>query len=181
MGPRRKEAREFSDPIPCDLSDPRFRRLAREWFEANKKWCPLFGETESGPWPECHATHICLEIIREARTFWEISDWADRTEIETDGLDKWGRSGGQRRTSWPEPEEVPRYPKYALLEARKIFFYLPEIDDEARRYPLPWQTPSAMWYHEETETPIYNRGAMRLYAKGARSRVGNWGVDPANL
>jgi hypothetical protein len=77
-----------------------------------KPWCPLFGWIfwNDEPLAPSSQTKRCFNIIQEARRLWQTED--------SDGID---RSDGWRGPhSWPEPEEIPDYPKDFILAAREI-------------------------------------------------------------
>src|SRR3989304_1164281 len=81
-----------------------------EFFK--KPWCPLFGwifwNDES--LPPSSQIERCFNIIQEARRLWQTED--------SDGFDR--SDGWHGPNSWPEPEEIPDYPKDLILAAREI-------------------------------------------------------------
>lgn len=78
-----------------------------------KPWCPLFGHIfwNDEPLPPSSQIERCFSIIQDARRLWKTED--------TKGFDC-SHQGWYGEHSWPEPEEIPDYPKDLILAAREI-------------------------------------------------------------
>lgn len=79
----------------------------RELFE--NPWCPLFGELiyPNENTPPSSQIGRCIKIIIESRKLWEVSPF----ELDLYRLNE---------NSWPEPEDIPDYPKALIEAAREI-------------------------------------------------------------
>lgn len=120
-------------------------------------WCPLFGSLPLIEEPPSTIKSRCIDIILNARLLWKVYELVN--DLEYEGMPELSNlyfcnfAGINYRgnNNWPEPEEVPKYPKDALLSARAVFRNAYRIMLDAQFYSGGGSALKA-WYKKKNDT-----------------------------